>query len=603
MAVAGADVKQLLLQVDASVELAKRNLNSLAGAVARDAAKMDGSLAKVDSAFDRGAAAAGRFGVSIGGLIAGVGIGTFVTLGREVLEFADDLATAADQAGLSVERYQTLKEALRTLEIDGTKADKIFKVLQSTLGDVQSGADNSATKALERLGITADIMSGQITTSDQLLDALAEASRNAGSEAQFASDLVDIFGKKIGVDLAAAIGDGGAALHQLEADFAATGAVIDAAMIQKLADANEAIDRFAANAKQQLVIFAGSAIDSFESVIVSATRLQQKLYALVGLSGIADSIGRDIAAYEARATTASTIQEQKWKVAVAKAELSKATAGGASIPAQGQRIADLRRETAELDRLNSIYRDNASRAMPRVNERDLRPPEPAGGGGGRGRRGGGGGGRRGGGRTARAEPTAAELRDRAMLDDDGIFGAGPALDFFEQPLADINAIKVNYAELQTMLDSTRIPDLGSMLSLEDQDRLEGFTRDIADGLAGAIVFGEDLGDTLVNAFKRAAAEMISSGILNFLTGGKQGTSFGTMLTSVLGAFGGGRASGVPNGALRGQGGGGLSVTINAPGATAETVSMIRREIAAAAPLIISASSRTAQRDLSRPRLG
>jgi hypothetical protein len=416
----------------------------------------------------------------------------------------------------------------------------------------------------------------------------------------------------------------------LEADFAATGAVIDAAMIQKLADANEAIDRFAANAKQQLVIFAGSAIDSFESVIVSATRLQQKLYALVGLSGIADSIGRDIAAYEARATTASTIQEQKWKVAVAKAELSKATAGGASIPAQGQRIADLRRETAELDRLNSIYRDNASRAMPRVNERDLRPPEPAGGGGGRGRRGGGGGGRRGGGRTARAEPTAAELRDRAMLDDDGIFGAGPALDFFEQPLADINAIKVNYAELQTMLDSTRIPDLGSMLSLEDQDRLEGFTRDIADGLAGAIVFGEDLGDTLVNAFKRAAAEMISSGILNFLTGGKQGTSFGTMLTSVLGAFGGGRASGgpvmpgrwnivgekgpeifvpkvpgmiVPNGALRGQGGGGLSVTINAPGATAETVSMIRREIAAAAPLIISASSRTAQRDLSRPRLG
>lgn len=46
----------------------------------------------------------------------------------------------------------------------------------------------------------------------------------------------------------------------------------------------------------------------------------------------------------------------------------------------------------------------------------------------------------------------------------------------------------------------------------------------------------------------------------------------------------------------------VSVTINAPGATAETVTMIRREIANAAPALISAASSTTKRQLSRRTL-
>lgn len=57
---------------------------------------------------------------------------------------------------------------------------------------------------------------------------------------------------------------------------------------------------------------------------------------------------------------------------------------------------------------------------------------------------------------------------------------------------------------------------------------------------------------------------------------------------------------IPNG--RSIGGGSVSVTINAPGATAETVSMIRREIAQVAPAIIQASQKTTVSALQRPRL-
>lgn len=48
-----ADVRQLLLQVDASVAVAQRNLQSLARQVANDATAMDTSLSRVDKAFSR----------------------------------------------------------------------------------------------------------------------------------------------------------------------------------------------------------------------------------------------------------------------------------------------------------------------------------------------------------------------------------------------------------------------------------------------------------------------------------------------------------------------------------------------------------------------
>lgn len=56
---------------------------------------------------------------------------------------------------------------------------------------------------------------------------------------------------------------------------------------------------------------------------------------------------------------------------------------------------------------------------------------------------------------------------------------------------------------------------------------------------------------------------------------------------------------IPNHAL---GGGGVSLTINAPGATAETVSMIRREIANAAPALVAAASGNTVRALNRKSL-
>jgi hypothetical protein len=117
------------------------------------------------------------------------------------------------------------------------------------------------------------------------------------------------------------------------------------------------------------------------------------------------------------------------------------------------------------------------------------------------------------------------------------------------PLDDMRAITLSASELQGILAGigADMPDMGTLLADEDRERILGFAADLrgdlAAGLAQAIVYGDNLGDVLENTFKRAAAALIESGLLNLLTGGKQGTSFGSIFSNIGSLFGGKFAAG------------------------------------------------------------
>lgn len=199
------------------------------------------------------------------------------------------------------------------------------------------------------------------------------------------------------------------------------------------------------------------------------------------------------------------------------------------------------------------------------------PPRRLSGGGGGGRRlGGGGGGRRraggggGGGGGRRAAP--AQLVDIPFelpwLQDGGT-SAGELFDQQMRPLlgtAEEVAERLAQAHAEsTALVSQLLQPLPSIadqvLSEDDQQRLEqfaqGFTRDLADGLTAAIMHGENLGDVLISTIQRAAAELISSSLVQLLSGGTFGGKGGvggvlSFVTSALGStFGGKRAAGGP----------------------------------------------------------
>lgn len=119
-----SDVKQLLLQVDASVALAQRNLAALANQVDRDTGRINRDLGRVDDAsdrlgrnFGRLSAMAGTFGVALGGV--GITAGA-----RQFLEYADAaksmeaqlrLATAASGSfGQAQEDVRRIAQAARS---------------------------------------------------------------------------------------------------------------------------------------------------------------------------------------------------------------------------------------------------------------------------------------------------------------------------------------------------------------------------------------------------------------------------------------------------------------------------------------------------------
>lgn len=246
----------------------------------------------------------GLVGISKGvgtlvGVLGGLGVAFAATeligFGRDALAMGDDLATAADQVGIGVERFQTLRQVFRELEVDGESFDKAMMRLSTTLGDVQSGATNEATKAFDKMGITARILSGEIDSTDELLDAIADSAKRFGTEAEFTAAVVDIFGRRGGVELAAALRIGSDGIHGMEDDIRRLGTVLTEEQINKLADANESIDKFAQTAKYGFAIFAAASIDALQRAGSELDWWEERMYGawqqLGNLSGLGSPRG------------------------------------------------------------------------------------------------------------------------------------------------------------------------------------------------------------------------------------------------------------------------------------------------------------------------
>lgn len=489
---AGQDVQQLLLQIDATTELMRRELAKAAAETDQWATRTEGAVNRASGSFDAMAGAANFAKGAIGGFIASISIGTLVQGGRAILEFADSLDAAAEKAGLSAERYQTLKEGLRALEVDGDKADSIFQRLQDTLGAVQGGtAAGGVTAALDKMGVTSRILNGEITDTAGLFDAIAGSAGKFGSQAEFVAAVVDIVGRKLGVDLATAIKDGGKALKEQEDAFRGTGMVISEEYIKRLADANEEIAQFTVRSKSRLTIWAAETLGILKTVND-------------GFIGVADVYRRE----GAISAFASLFDEGTNK--------------------RGQNI------RVQREILSTRF-DPSANGLPGFDK----PARIAEGGGGRPAVSSGGAGSA---KATVASLTAAQLREGGY--DNSVkslpiipFGvtdpAIVALDGVAERLRDIQALTGD-------LSKARIIDP------EQAAIAQKFTDDLSRGLGQAIIFGQNIGDALVNSIKAAAAELISSQLLKLLGGGSgTGGLLGAVASGIGSLFGGGRAAGGP----------------------------------------------------------
>lgn len=483
-----ADVQQLLLKIDASTELARRELKKMEDGFDGFVRRSEQSVGAAESNFAKLNSAATLVKGSIAGFVAGIGIEGVVSFGRAILDTADSLDAAAEKAGIGVERYQTLRESLRSLEVDGDKVDAIFGRLTDTLGAVQGGtAAEGVVSVLDKMGITSRILNGEIDTTDELLDAIAGSAGKFNSQAEFTAAVVDLVGRKLGVDLANAIKDGGVALKAGEESFKAAGGVVDAEYIKKLADANEAVDRFTSNTKSKLLIWSAQVLETFATVGDG----------IIGVQDVLEKEGR-------LAAIASLFD--------------------GSTNERGRNIR-VRRE------IMATPFDPSANGLPGFDK----PPVLPGSGTGRvpakpGASGG----------AQRATPAGfspAQLRA-------GLDRADAAM-----PFGDLGGALIDLDRVSASLDEIRTQSIDlSNVDVLDVEGLRvgvGLLEDASFSLTNAVFTAGNLGDALVDTFSRAGASMLQSGILNLLSGGTQGTSFGSMFSGIGSLFGGARADGGP----------------------------------------------------------
>lgn len=628
---AGEDVRELLIRVNASTELLRSNLTAAERAVAdferdtnRRLDRIDGNFGKLGAGLDRLKVGFASASGAAAGFIGAIGVGSVIAAGQAVLNFADNLDAAAQQAGVTVERYQTLKEGLRALEVSGEQTDKILKTLTDTLGSVQSGtASKSMTEALDRLGVTQDILNGKISDSGELLDAIAKGSKNYATEAQFTSDVVALLGRKIGVDLAAAIKDGGTALRGMEEDFRSTGHVITEEMVTKLADANEAIDAFKTRSAQTLTIWAGETLDYFSHVADGLARLELRYRNFLGAD--TGDLQSRIDEYTNSQATPAGIRAQEDRVRSAQQQANNARSvsdffGGGGLIGQGAQWSANRNLQEERDRLTGMTDARRRRVVGDLwgnwgslggnslpEPQTFAPPK-----------------------TDPKNPRSGTKKSEQdlmgeMLDRVDIGVRNTRIDF-EDEIDDRLRDQIKVAEDGWQKVIAVRKEGEAEISRRQEDQIQSLQRMFEDGFHGGTeAIWKNFESLGISVISRVLAEFAAS------AGGgggfNLGKSFSGAISSALG-FGGFFAEGgsppvgkisvvgergpelfvpkvpgtiIPNGG--GGGGTAVSLTINAPGATAETIMMIRRELANAAPMIIQAANQNTMRTMGRRRLG
>ena len=600
-------IEELQIIVDASTEVLRAELSRANAGIDKFERNVNTSMGKVNSSFEGLGRVAGIAKNAIVGFAAGVGVGLLQGGAKAILDYADDLGTAADQANVAVERYQTLREAFRTLEVDGEAFNKILQKLIQAQGDVAAGAKNEATKALDGLGISADILSGKIQTTDQLLDAIAAAFGRIEDPAKKAALAGDLVGSRLGVQFAAAIRDGGAALKELEQAMRDSGTVIDEEFIQTLADANEEWDSFVTSVHQKSVILAGS--------FIKAMRGFAELYRQGGISAVGNASFDDARAALSNKKIAE-LEAAGARYRNARESLSRIQDGviKGTPEAIEKRTKELKAEIASAEAVLKgfgLLPDAPTKPSPRTADADKKSGKD---------------------KAKKPDPTPAELR----LGD----GTLPVELSTQGPIDDLSKLDAALRDVQSTTQDVNLSMRATFNDemLADMEALgEYASRDLAAGLADVAVYGDNIGDVLENSFKRAAAAMLEAIIQAQVLGpllqnlGGGGGIFGTLLGGLVKSFGGARASGGPVSAgkaylvgergpelivpraageviahsqLRMASAGGgttIAVSVDARGATdpAMVEAAAMRAVYAAAPAIITASTASTRQGLQR----
>lgn len=155
---------------------------------------------------------------SLASLLGGGVLAAFV---KTHVDLQDELSKAAQKAGVTTEAYSSMAYAAKLADVSGEALTKTYAHLGATLSDAQQG-QAKAVELFQRLKLDPK----NIRDADELLLQIADRLGAMGEGVRKTGLLVDIFGEKLGPQLAPLLGQGRAGLEQLRKEAEHLGLVV-----------------------------------------------------------------------------------------------------------------------------------------------------------------------------------------------------------------------------------------------------------------------------------------------------------------------------------------------------------------------------------------
>ena len=518
---------------------------------------------------------------AVNGFLAIAAVGFAATGIKNALDYASAIGETAQQLGVATTAYQELTYAATQTGVSQQELEAGLARLTRNIGQ--------GAKVFGELGIAIRDTAGNSRDTGDVFNDVAAKLGSIQDPAKRAAIEVQLFGKA-GQKLDTLLSGGTAAVGALADEAHRLGMVLSP---KQIADADAAADAFT-RVKRSLDVNIAGAVSSNASAIL----------------GLADAIGAVIQV-SAKGLTSLRRFYQDATILAGKAALvspftSEATKGKNKAFAEGV--------TAE--RLSAF-----DFVLPSSFQGGAAKPQVAG--------------------PVEAVTKISKAAKQATKDVFDLRGAIDGLEKLGPSIAGEGGVSGIFRTDDQIYNDTigKLTELGDLASLIqpveliDQkalDRVEKFGESLSSNLAQALVYGQNLGDALVNSLKAAAAEALASGLFKILTGAIGGGGGGPIASIIGGIFGGFKANGgsvssgkayvvgergpeiltgasgriIPNHALGGGSGGGMTVNVDARGSNdpAAVRAQVMLGIAQAAPALVAAARGDTISTLRRPAL-
>jgi len=185
---------------------------------------------------------------SMAGVAAAFVINRAAGFTRDTLGMAESLADVSTKAGVTAEQLQVMRFAADQNGSSAEQLDKTLIRLQASIGLAGRealGLESSASpagQAMRTLGVEVLDAGGNIRSTGEVFPELIDALGAVQNPAERAALAAQVFGKKIGPDLAVLIEGGSKSLQGFEARLRSTGALLDNELVAKAAATKDQFD-------------------------------------------------------------------------------------------------------------------------------------------------------------------------------------------------------------------------------------------------------------------------------------------------------------------------------------------------------------------------